>query len=156
MAALKTQGTMLWFIDPADDSIVRVGCPTSISGLTATRDQIETTCLDSTSREYEAGLPAPGTASVGLNFNPQDPSHIRLHELYAAGTKINWALGLSDGTAPPTSVDSSGDFVLPTTRSFITFNGYIADFPFDLAGNTVVVSTMGIQVSSFPTVHPKT
>lgn len=154
--SLKTQGTELWFVDPADDAIVKVGCPTSIGGISAGRDQLETTCLDSAAREYEAGLATPGQASVGLNFDPADPSHVRLHELYAAGTKLNWALGLSDGIAPPTSVDTDGDFVLPATRSFITLNGYIADFPFDLSLNAVVTSTLSIQVSNFPLIFPKT
>lgn len=151
--AIKTQGTQLFFIDPEDFSVVTVGCVTSITGLTAARDQIETTCLDSAARTYEAGMATPGAAQFSINFDTSDASHNRLHELYVAGTKVDWALGWSDGTAAPTS-DSTA-FTLPTTRSWIEFNGYISDLPFDFALNTVVTSNVAIQVSDFPVLHAK-
>jgi hypothetical protein len=153
--AVKTQGTELYFIDPVDDSVIEVGCVTTINGLTAARDQIETTCLDSSARTYEAGMATPGAATFGINFDPDDASHTRLHELYVAGTKVNWALGWSDGTAVPTA-DSSGDFVLAATRTYITFNGYVSDLPFDFALNAVVQSNVSVQVSDFPILVPKT
>jgi hypothetical protein len=152
--AVKTQGTMMYFIDPADDSVVKVGCITSVSGINAARDQIEVTCLDSQARIYEAGLGTPGAATFCINFDPQDASHERLHELYVAGDKLNWALGWSDGTAAPTA-DSNGEFVAPSSRSFILFNGYISDLPFDFALNAVVASSVSVQVSDFPTLVGK-
>jgi len=152
--AVKTQGTDLYFIDPYDDSVNKVGCVTSISGINAARDQIEVTCLDSAARLYEAGLGTPGQATFGINFDPQDESHVRLHELYVAGDKMNWALGWSDGTAPPTA-DSDGEVVADSARSWITFNGYISDLPFDFALNAVVSSSVSVQVSDFPALVPK-
>jgi len=151
--AVKTQGTQLYFIDPDTFGVVTVGCVTSITGLTAARDQIETTCLDSAARTYEAGMATPGAAQFTINFDPTDSSHTRLHELYVEGTKVDWALGWSDGTASPTS-DSTA-FTLPTTRSWIEFNGYISDLPFDFALNTVVTSNCSIQISDFPVLHAK-
>ena len=151
--AVKTQGTELYFLDPDTDAVVEVGCVTTITGLTAARDQIETTCLDSNARTYEAGMATPGAASFTINADPNDPSHVRLHELYVAGTKVDWALGWSDGTAAPT-VDSNG-LVLPATRSWINFNGYVSDFPFDFALNAVVTSNLSVQVSDFPVWTPK-
>jgi len=147
--AVKTQGSQLYFIDPDDFSVVLVGCVTTITGLTAGRDQIETTCLDSDAREYVAGMATPGAAQFTINSDPDDSSHIRLHELYVEGTTLDWALGWSDGTAAPTS-DSTA-FTLPSTRSWITFEGYLSDFPFDFALNSVVTSNISIQVSGFPT-----
>ena len=154
--AVKTQGTELWFLDPSTGDPVKVGCVTSISGLTAARDQIETTCLDSAARTYEAGMATPGAATFGINFDPSDASHVRLHELYVAGTKVDWALGWSDGTADPTGDSSGFTLPLPTTRTWITFNGYVSDLPFDFALNAVVASTVSVQVSDFPVLHPKT
>lgn len=151
--AVKTQGTELYFLDPDTGTVVEVGCVTTITGLTAARDQIETTCLGSTARTYEAGMATPGAASFTINADPNDPSHVRLHELYVAGTKVDWALGWSDGTAVPT-VDSNG-LVLPPTRSWIGFNGYVSDFPFDFALNAVVASNISVQVSDFPVWTPK-
>jgi hypothetical protein len=152
--AKKTQGTQLYFIDPDDFSIVKVGCVTALSGLTAGRDQIETTCLDSDAREYIAGMATPGAANFTINFDPTDASHTRLHELYVAGTTLDWALGWSDGVDIPPVSDSTA-FDLPTTRTWITFEGYIQDLPFDFALNSVVTSQVAIQVSGFPTLVPK-
>ena len=147
--AVKTQGTELYFLDPDTGTATEVGCVTTITGLTAARDQIETTCLNSAARTYEAGMAAPGAASFTINADPRIASHVRLHELYATGTKVDWALGWSDGTDAPT-VDTNGTFNLPTTRSWISFNGYVSDFPFDFALNTVVTSNLSVQVSDFP------
>lgn len=151
--AKLTQGTQLYFLDP-EAGVTEVDCATAINGIEATRDQIETTCLAGTSRTYEPGMPTPGQASVTINFDPSEPSHVRLHELYRAGTKVEWAVGWSDGTAAPTE-GTEEDFELPTSRSWITFNGFIANVPFDFALNAVVGSTMPIQLSGFPTLTPK-
>jgi len=158
--AVKTQGTELWLLDPDTGLPLKVGCVTTITGLTAARDQIETTCLDSSARTYEAGMATPGTASFTVNFDPADDSHVRMHELYVSGTKVDWALGWSDFTPGPPALgpvpdaDSNG-FDLPATRSWITFNGYISDLPFDFALNTVVTSNISVQVSDFPVLVPK-
>lgn len=156
--ARKTQGTVLYVIDPADDSVLVVGCVTSIDGIDTPIDQIETTCLSDSARTYEAGLATPGTATFGINFDPADESHVRLHQLKIAGTSLVWAIGFSDGTAPPTvHVTSNGDgeFVLPTSRSWIDFAGFMNSYPFSFAPNSVVQSNVGIQVSGEPTVTPK-
>ena len=147
--AVKTQGTELYFLDPDTDVVTKVGCVTTLTGLTAARDQIETTCLDSTARTYVAGMATPGAAQFTINADPDDASHIRLHELYVDGTSVPFALGWSDGTGILPTGDSTG-FVLPSTRSWITFDGFVSDFPFDFALNTVVTSNISIQVSDFP------
>lgn len=151
--AKKTQGTNLYLIDTDGTTLITVGCVTSISGITASRDQIETTCLEAQARSYEAGMLTPGAANFGINVDPADASHVRLHELYAEGASLKWALGWSDGTAAPTI--SGGDFVLPTTRSWITFEAYISDYPFEFALSAVVASTIAVQVSGFPALTPK-
>lgn len=157
--AIKTQLTQMFTIDPADDSVITVGCVISISGIDTTIEQVETTCLDSPVRTYVSGLATPGAASFGIQFDPSDSSHVRLHQLKVLGTELPWAIGFSDGTAPPTvSVDSNGDgsFVLPSTRSWIDFVGFMNSYPFEFALNAVVNSTVGIQISGEPTVTPKT
>lgn len=155
---LKAQGSDIFAIDPADGSLLDVGCVTSITGIDTTIDQIETTCLNNLTRTYEAGLATPGAASFGLMFDPADVNHIRLHQLKTAGTTLQWVIGLSDGTANPTTgTDSSGEdeFVLPPTRSWIQFEGYMNSYPFEFALNAMVTSTVGIQVSGEPVIIPK-
>jgi hypothetical protein len=156
--SLNVQGSQLYFVDPGDSGgpeIVEVGCVTTLDGLTASRDQLDVTCISDESRNFEAGLLTPGAASFGILFDPSDESHIRLHELYRAGTRVKWALGLSDGTAPPSSVDSDGLPVLPTTRTYITFDGYVSDYPWSLAIGQKVTNSLSVQVSDFPTLHVK-
>lgn len=162
--ALKTARTSLYFIDPegstAGATIVSVGCATSITGIGASRDQLEDTCLEDSARSYEPGLGTPGQASFTINFDPSDASHVRIYELWQAGTKVDWALGLSDGPAAPAALvpptlETDDTFILPGTRSWVTFNGYVADVPLDLALNALVTANVTIQVSDFPTVTPK-
>lgn len=153
--AKKTQGTQLYTIDPADSTVLVIGCVTSIDGIDTTLDQLETTCLESQARTYIGGLATPGSATFGINFDPADNSHVRAHQLKVAGNTLPWAVGFSDGTAPPT-VDSAGAFVLPATRSWITFDGFMNSYPFTFALNAVVTSTVGIQISGEPSVTPKT
>ena len=153
--SIKTQGSMLYTIDPANDSVLIVGCVTSIDGIDTTLDQLETTCLESPARTYVAGLATPGAATFTINFDPADASHVRLHELKVAGTTLEWAIGFSDGTAPPT-VDSNANLTLPATRSWISFDGFMNSYPFSFALNAVVTSTVGIQISGEPVVTPKT
>lgn len=144
--ALDTQGTNLYFINPATSLGVLVGCPTGISGISAPRDERDVTCLEDLARRFEAGMLTPGSASINLNFDPADTSHVLLHELYQAGTSLTWCIGLSDGTAAPT-VGSDDDFDFPATRSYLRFEGYVSDFPFEFAIAANVTSGISVRMS---------
>jgi hypothetical protein len=150
--AKATKGTVLYVIDPADDSVLVVGCTTSIDGIDTSVDQLETTCLADSARTYEAGLATPGSASFTINFDPADESHVRLHQLKVAGTTLNWAVGIGVGDAP--TADSNGTFNLPTSRPWITFEGYMNSYPFSFPLAGLITSAVGIQVSGEPTVTP--
>jgi len=143
--AILTQGTQIYFVDPADDSVVEVTGVTTFNPGGAPADQIDITNLVSQVKEFLPGLRTPGQASLEINADPTNASHVRLHELANTGTTaIHWAVGFSDGTATPTA-DSVGDFVLSGTRTWFEFDGYVADFPFDFATNSVVKTTISIQ-----------
>lgn len=151
---MKTQGTDLYTIDPDTGQLITVGCPTSIDGIDTSIDQLETTCLNSSARTYEAGLATPGTASFGINVDPKDASHLRLHQLKIAGTTLPWAVGWSEspGTPPTIHTNSAGEyeFVTNGARSWILFDGFMNSFPFSFGLNAQVTSTVGIQVSGEP------
>lgn len=158
--AVKTQGTDLYAMDPADDSLIVVGCVTSIDGIDTPIEQVDITCLSDLARTFMAGLANPGTATFGINVDPSDESHVRLHQLKVAGTTLQWAIGWSEapGTPPGTGTDTQGDpyFTnLPTTRSWLLFEGFMNSFPFSFAQNSAVQSTVGIQVSGEPVLVPK-
>lgn len=152
--AKKTQGTMLYLINPVGPAVLRVGCVTNLTGVNAQRDQIETTCLEALARTYEAGMPTPGQATFAINFDPEDASHLVVHTLFRDGDSVDWAIGWSDGTSEPT-LDSNDEFDLPTDRTWLFFNGYVADVPFDFALNAVVNANVSLQISDFPEVFAK-
>ena len=147
--SVLAQGTEIFFIDTTGAAaIVQVECATTFTPGGAPADQIEDTCLEDSDRTYKPGLRTPGQASIGLNADPANASHILMHQLSEANPQavLEWVVGWSDGTAPPT-LDVSDDFVLPATRTWFSFQGYISDFPFDFAQNTVVTSAVSVQRS---------
>lgn len=154
---MKTQGTQLYAIDPANGQVLAVQCVTSIDGIDAAKSQIPTTCLEETEAEtYEAGLGQPGQATFGVNSDPSNnASHLRLHQLKVAGTSLQWAVGWSDATGTAPTVDSDGEFDLPPNRTWLLFKGYMTAFPFSFAQNTTVQSNVGIQVSGEPVLIPR-
>lgn len=149
--AKLTQGTSLFWIK--DATTVQKVVATNISGISAQRDSIETTDLEASAKTFMPGLMSPGSAQFTIQFDPSNPIHQELHAAYVAGTTLKWALGWSDGTATPTA--TGGEFTLPTTRSFLSFEGFIQDVTFDFSLNSVVTSNVSIQVSGMPTVTPK-
>jgi len=153
-----TQGTQIYFIDTdSNETITEITGVTNFNPGGNPADQIETTPLSAGVRSYVAGLRTPGQASMTINADPTDTSHITLHGHSESDPQpvLKFAIGWSDGTADPSSVDSNGDFVLPTSRTWITFSGYIADFPFDFSQNTVVTSNLSIQRSGAATLTAK-
>jgi len=144
--AKLTKGTQIYFIDPADDSVVEVTGVVSFNPGGAPADQIETTSLTDEAKTFLRGMRTPGQASMEINADPENASHLRLHELAQDDNVeyVKWAIGWSDGTDVPT-VDSNGDFVLGSGRTWYQYNGYIADFPFDFSTNSVVKSSVSIQ-----------
>lgn len=67
-------------------------------------------------------------------------------------------MGRSSLMAPSTSLQpawSDGDFILPTGRSWLTFQGYLSSFPVTFALNAVVTSNVGIQISGSQVLIPK-
>lgn len=147
---VKTQGTELFFIDaltvPLTPALVKLSCPTGITGLGGAADQIENTCLDNLGdKTFTRGLGNPGQVSVPFNLIPRDVSHRLLFQLKDAGTTIKWMVCLSESTTDPTLV--TGNIVPAATRSCLAFEGYIADVNIDVATNEIVRGTLTIQRS---------
>lgn len=139
--AIKTQGTNLFFVDAG--AVKTMTCPTGITGLGGTRDQIETTCLNATDdKSYVSGLGNPGQVSVPFVFeNVAD--HKLLLTLHDTGEVTDWMIGLSDGATVPTIV--SGQLAMANTRSAASFDAFVADISIDFATNEVVRGTMTLQ-----------
>lgn len=157
---VKTQGTQLYIADTgASDGcdLLVVECATAISGLSSPREQIEVTCLESTAREYESGLQTPGQLTVTVNFDPRNESHLRLYEFWRDNAdNFKAAIGFGGPVDTNPTLDSDCDFVFPITRTYIEFEGYVADVPLEAALNSVWTSAISIQISGPYIIHPAT
>ncbi|EXF45271.1 phage major tail protein [Pseudomonas sp. BAY1663] len=162
--AILAQGTQIYALvraldssgDPTDQhEVIEIECATAFTPGGNPADQIEATCLSDTVRRYLRGLRTPGQASLTLNADPRNDSHYRLYQLSESDDQedqdIAFAVGWSDGkdVVPTAEEDIEGnwDFVLPATRTWFVFRGYVSDFPFDFAANTVVTTAATIQRS---------
>ncbi|WP_426134891.1 phage tail tube protein [Pseudomonas sp. PWP3-1b2] len=153
--SILSQGTQIYALVPPVSgtgpmTVMEVECATSFDPGGSPAEQIEDTCLSAEERSYKKGLRTPSQASLGLNADPNNASHIRLHQLSEANgdTTIKWVVGWSDGKDIVPTISAEGDdFELPATRTWFAFQGYVADFPFTFAQNAVVASTVSIQRS---------
>ncbi len=150
--SVLTQGTQFFVL--ANNVVSEIECITSFSPGSNPADQIEDTCLSERStRTYQKGLRTPGEATVGLNADPANESHIMLSNLAESSdqTVLTFAVGWSDGTEAPTYSPDNNNAVeglsLPSTRTWYVFRGYVSDFPFDFQSNSVVQTSATIQRS---------
>lgn len=105
--SLDTQGTQLYVLgpsqaNPAECEIVRVVCAQTIEPGADSRDQIETTCLEEKdTRTYKPGLNTPGQGSVTIQFDPKEPSHMRLWQWDKSRATLKFAVAMSDSESAP-------------------------------------------------------
>lgn len=151
VGTVATQGTELFVIDtvsvPLTPAVLKISCPTGITGLGGTRDQIEDTCLDTLGdKTYKAGLGNPGQVTVPFNLIPRDVSHQTLFALKEDGSVLSWVVCLSEAQTDPT-LDTDDTFILPTDRTTIEFQAFVSDVNIDIATNEIVRGTMTLQRS---------
>lgn len=151
--SVLTQGSQLYVL--ANGVVSEIECITNFTAGGNPADQIENTCLsERKSKTFVKGLQTPGQASVTLNADPANASHLMLHNLAETDdeTPLTWALGWSDGESVPTAAapgapNSVDGLLLPEDRTWYVFQGYVSDFPFDFQQNTVVSTAATIQRS---------
>lgn len=162
--SMLTQGTQVYALvptdlDPETFEVLNVQCATEFSPGGSPAEQIEDTCLEEiNARSYMRGLRTPGQASLTINADPRNTSHVKLHQLSESekATPIKWAIGWSDGVGiPPTVTVGGTDFTLPATRTWFTFQGFVSDFPFDFSANAIVSTAVAIQRSGGSAWVPK-
>lgn len=151
--SIVTQGTQLYVLNAG--VVSEVECITGFTPGGNPADQIEDTCLsERDSRTYKKGLKTPASATVTLNADPENASHIALHQLSESNDEkiLTFAVGWSDGTAVPTVAAADAEnavdgLILPDSRTWFVFQGYVSDFPFDFQANAVVSTSATIQRS---------
>lgn len=158
--AIKTQGTQLYIMDAEASGgceVMVVECVTSLSGLSNPREQIEVTCLESDTREYEGGLSTPGQLTVSVNFDPRNESHMRLYQFWKENSdNFKAAIGMGNPVDVAPTVGSDCEFDFPTNRTFIEFEGYVVDLPIEAALNSVFTAAIPIQISGPYTIYKAT
>lgn len=145
---IKTQGTELFFLDELSssvDAVVKLACPTGITGLGGPADQLDDTCLDNTERTFKRGLGNPGQLTVPFNFIPTNRSHQILFDLKEDGRNLPWMICFSDGTVAPTA--AANDLVAPANRTSALISAYVSDVTIDVATNEIVRGTLILQRS---------
>ncbi len=151
--SVVTQGTQLYVL--ASGAVSEIECITTFNPGGSPADQIDDTCLsERNTRKYKKGLRTPGQATVGLNADPQNASHLMLSNMAESNAQddVTFALGWADGESAPTAAANGASgavdgLVLPPDRTWYVFRGYVSDFPFDFAANSVVATSATIQRS---------
>lgn len=149
--SVLTQGTQFYVL--ANGVVSEVECITSFTPGGNPADQIEDTCLsERNSRTYKKGLRTPASATVTLNADPTNASHLMLHNLAESddNQELTFAVGWADGDSAPTASSLPGStdgMLLSDDRTWFVFQGQVTDFPFDFQANAVVTTTAAIQRS---------
>jgi hypothetical protein len=155
--SMKTQGTSLFMFAPGATAVTKIGGITGFNPGGAPADQIDTTTLEDGDKTSTKGLRSPGQATGTVQADPRKAEHVQLYELSQDDSDDNcqFFIGWSDGAAEPTYDSTTQALTLPTTRTWFKFEGYVADFPMDFQGNTVVTTQLAIQRSGKGTWQPK-
>ena len=108
MGVFRGAGTVFSRGDGASPEVfTAVGDVVSISGPAITKDEIETTALDSTAKEFIGALDDPGELTMELNWNPQDVGHVGLRVDAEGNTVKNYRVVWNDVSS--TQVDFAGE-----------------------------------------------
>ena len=150
MGTLKTQGTQLWMVTAASTS-VEIGNIISFNPPSPAADEIESTNLSSTAKEFVQGLIDYGEGSFEVNFDPSSAAHQAVLTGLAAGTTREFLIGFSDATTAVPSVTGSSFGAPPTTRSWVKFSGFIKGFVMQGGTNDLVKATLTVRNSGSPT-----
>lgn len=152
MAALHSKGTDIFFA--VNDTLYHLACPTGVNVPRATKEQTDITCLGDLNRRFQPGLGTPPTVSVNGNFDPDEATHVALYNFQETGDEIRWFVGLPGSTAAP-DFDSAGNVILPTTRSWVWFDGYVSDSPIDIQLDALITIEFIIQMNGNSTLVPR-
>jgi hypothetical protein len=114
---------------------LNIGQLRSIEGPGVDFDDVDTTCLDSSSnyRTFVAGLGDPGEVSVSLVYDSTSLTHSRMIYYMNARSSKTWTI--FHGT---TSADAD------------SFTGYVKSFSRSIALDDVITADMTIKVSGLP------
>lgn len=140
---LRSQGTELWYVS-GPTAVTKVGNITSFGEFGKQSPDITTTNLDSVAVEKIPGLPDNGDVGLVVNMDPLSAAHQYLDSIAGTSTRIEFLIGYSDGTVPPTA--AAGAIVAPaaTARTSDKFLAGVKSFRKVVGG---VDGIVGVNVS---------
>lgn len=139
---IRSQKTEVFFLDTTIKKILNLA---DIGEFGAQADDIDVTNLDSAAKEYLVGLADNGELPLQINLNPSDPVHQQLMASAGTGTRYQFCVALSDGTAPPTV--TTGNIVVPTARSVFVFTASVKSFRNSFKTNDAGRVTCSLRIS---------
>lgn len=153
MAEMRVQGTNVFAFDGTE--ITQLICVTSIDLGSDSTSKIETTCLEEkSSKSYIPGLSDPGDGSLSIKLDLKNASHLKLIQWAQDRKELEFYIGASDGSAPPTvAVDA---VTLPATRSFWGYKAALTPAVPTFEADSIVGYQFTMQRSTGVTLTPKT
>lgn len=131
MPVFRGSGTVFSRGDAASPEVfTNVGDVISIAGPAITKDEIEVTALDSTSKEFIGALDDPGEITMELNWNPQDSEHVNLRTDAEGSVVRNYRVTWSDVSA-----------------TVVTFAAEVMEFTLNTEPNDAVKASTRLKIS---------
>lgn len=152
---LRTQGTEIHVANAAA-TVLKIGNNIGLGDFGKMSNDLITTNLDSVAVEKIPGLPDNGDATLTVNLNPGDESHQFLEENAGTANRFSWCIGLSDGTTPPTAVDSAIVPPIATSRTSMVFTAAVKSFRLSIGLDGIVSAAVAVSISGGITTTWKT
>ena len=146
---VRTQGTEIFVLDSAGSptQVLKIGNVSDIGDFGPQADDIETTNLDSTAKEYLTGLPDNGEATLQINQNFQNASHALLESNAGNGERFIFMVCFADGSNDPTMTAGGADITPPAGRSWRKFTASVKSYRMKVAKNDAVRITCALRIS---------
>ena len=126
MAAIQSQGTSFTFNDGTAAQVV--GGIKSYSGFDGSSEEIDTTTLASTAKEFQVGLEDFGNISLDINVDHSDVGQEAMRTAKTAGATRECVITLKDSTTG-------------------TFNAFVVSFPQDGETSGVDAASVNLRIT---------
>lgn len=127
--AISAQGTKFEIGGTGSPTaFTEIGGVKTWNGFDGQAQEIDTSCLQSTEKEFILGLPDPGNLQLDININDDDAGQIALQQARADQTLRNFRITLRNG-------------------KIRNFQGYVRSTPEQGGVDQAVVGSVGIRIS---------
>lgn len=138
-------GALKWAVGWSDGkALPTVGVAGGLAALSLTAGGTGYTTAPTVAITGGNGTGATATATISggevTGFNITNPG-----SGYTSTRTVALSGGAGSGAAATALLGAGDDFVLPTSRTWFVFEGWIGDFPFDFAANSTVSTVVSIQ-----------